>query len=254
MLDDAACTAQTMRVFFADKPVEDTRVTVGVVSQAQFVALAQALDTTPDSRRGHVLVRIADCGGEAKVGDLTADDPLAGATAFSVKGSKLETGSTSGVDGLVGFLNVDAPFERALVAIPQDIATLSSQGDVVTRPGNVSFIDLVPNSEVVATPPTEPMEWECVGAVPEPVVMASTITLTVEVRESEAFVPSGAPISNARVIVCLNEQSQCTIDGANDPTREARTDAAGIATLTVSTGTEGFDGQIIVTSTLPACQ
>jgi hypothetical protein len=247
------CSLVTQRVFFADKPVEDTTLKIGTLSQARFEALAAELGTTLDPNRGHALAKVVDCDDEATefaAGDFEPSNP--GATSFVVSGNQLQKGTDTTVDGFFGALNLDARAELVTTAYPDELSVPSSQGDVVTRAGELGYILLEPNSEVVA-PPQTLSEWECVGQKPDPVVDDPEITLTIDLQSSSAFVPNGVPVVGARVAVCLEEAAACDPSAPVAEGAEAFTDGTGRAQLVVSTGDEGFDGSLIITGTAPNC-
>ena len=250
------CTLVPQRVFLADKPVEDTEVVVGMLTRADLAERTAEVGVEFDPTRGNAVARIEDCDGEAAgTAGMTFSEGDEDAVRFFVEGRGLALGSETGADGFLGAFNLAVSREIALTAMPMEIALDSSRGDIVTRPDEISFIVLSPNSEVDGPPPTEG-EWECVGDISDPVVDAPEITLTVEVRAGSAFVPTGAPIPNARVTVCLDEAAACAVDPAQplSPGREALTDASGRARLTVETAPDGFDGQLIITGTATICQ
>ena len=83
--DGDSCALVTERIFFADKVVTDTSVTIGMVTEARFQQIATLLGTTIDPQRGHVVAEMTDCGA-ALVEDssLSIEPPPPGITAFAV--------------------------------------------------------------------------------------------------------------------------------------------------------------------------
>jgi hypothetical protein len=254
-LDPKACTLLTQRIFFADKLVSDTTIDVGVLTQAHFEELARGIGASLDPSRGHGLAEIVDCDDEAAEFAAADFDPMGvGETSFVVAGDGLVLGTDTNVEGVLGALNLETPAELLVTAYPDEIESESSAGDIVTRAGELSRIRLHPNSEVVLPSPPSVDEWSCVGTIPDPMVSDPTITLTVVVQESTAFVPGGVPVSGVRVAVCLDEAAGCDADAPVADGLSAVTDASGRVQLVVDTGDEGFDGHLVVAGPDPSCK
>ncbi|MCA9623617.1 MAG: hypothetical protein KC731_31565 [Myxococcales bacterium] len=251
-LDPAACTLVTERVFFADKLVEDTTLELATLSQARLTELATELGVTLDDGRGHAVAEVVDCDdhpAEFAAGDF---EPLStGATNFFVTGGKLQKGTDTAIEGLFGAFNLDAPEDLTATAYPDPLEVESSAAAIVTRPGELSYVRLEPNSQVVAPAQTAP-GWTCVGQRPVPVVNDPEITLTIDLQGSTAFVRNGMAVSGARVVVCQDAVA-CDASSAVDAGAEAFTDVDGRAQLIVSTGAEGFGGNLVITGQAPEC-
>jgi len=252
-VDPASCELLTQRIFFADKLVSDKTIDVGMISQARFEQLAEAVGATLDPGRGHGLAEVVDCDDEpAEYAAADFEPSGAGITSFVVEGDKLVLGTDTGVEGVLGVLNLDTPEELLVTAYPDEVDVESSAGDILTQAGELSRIRLSPNSEVMVTPPSVD-EWSCVGTIAEPEVSDPTITLTVDVQESSAFVPSGLPIEGVRVAACLSDPSNCAAGASVGEGQSAVTDSSGRAQLVVSTGDQGFDGHLVISGVLPSC-
>lgn len=255
-----SCALVTERIFFGDKVVTDTSVTIGVVTKSRFDEIATLLGTTIDPQRGHVMATMTDCSG-ALVEDaaLSIEPPPSDITAFVVGESGLSLGADTSSLGLVGALNLTAPTEVALEAYPDELGNdFSSSGDVETAAGEIGYIVLSPNSEtnVPATiPPAGPPDFSCVGNIPSPMSMEMTATITVNIRLSETLAPLGQPLSGVRVRVCRDAMEACIIDLSKsvDPVNEAETDSTGAAMLIVATPSDGFDGSLLVVGRVPGC-
>jgi hypothetical protein len=252
-IDPAACALVTQRVFFVDGVVSDKIVEIGVVSRARWHELAGALGATLDPTRGHGVAEVIDCDEKAAAYAAADFEPSGvGITSFAVSGDGLVLGTDTGVEGVLGVLNLDTPAELEVTAYPDELEVESSAGFVDTRAGEITRIVLAPNSAVMVTPPTV-SPWSCVGTIAAPVVSDATITLTIDIQDSSAFVPNGTPLAGVRVAVCLDDSAGCEA-GASTPAGESTiTDAAGRAQLVVSTGSAGFDGHLVISGSKPGC-
>ena len=257
---DDNCALATERIFFADKVVTDTTVTIGVVTEKRFAAIATLLGTTIDPQRGHVVATMTDCAGSlVEDATLSIEPPPTGITGFVVGESGLSLGADTSSLGLVGALNLTAPTEVALEAYPDELGNdFSSSGDVETAAGEIGYIVLAPNSETTVpatTPPAGPPDFSCVGNIPSPMTMETTTTITVNIRLSETLAPLGQPLSGVRVRVCRDALETCVIDLSKpvDPVTEADTDGTGAAELVVATPPDGFDGSLLVVGRVPGC-
>ena len=254
-IDPGTCTWLTQRVFFADKPVSDTTVSVGVITQARFEMLASELDVALDPNRGHGLAEVVDCEDEpAEFAAADFEPSGAGVTSFVVAGERLVFGTDTGVEGALGALNLATPAELLATAYPDEIDVPSSAGDVVTRAGELSRIVLAPNTEVTDVPTMSANEWECVGTIVAEPPADPTITLTVEVQASDAFVPNGVPVQGVRIAVCLDDAAACAAGAPVADGQSAVTDGSGRAQLVVGTGDEGFDGHLVISGTVAGCE
>lgn len=252
-LDPAVCALVPQRVFFADKPTSDVTIRLGTITQRRFAELAADVGASLDASSGHGLVEIVDCDGEPTASATATFDPEgAGVTRFVARGDRLAPGTDTGVEGVLGAFDLPAPEEVAVTAFPDEIAVESSQGDLVTRPGELSRIRLHPNSEVMVPPPSAD-EWSCVGTIPEPVATVERITITVEVEAASTFVGNGIPLEGVQVSICRDEAAACAVDAPVPEGERAVTDAAGRAQLEVAIGGAGFDGQVVVTGALAGC-
>ena len=253
-IDPRTCTWLTQRVFFADKPVDDTTVTVGVITQARFDDLATELGVALDPNRGHGLAEVVDCEDEpAEFAAADFEPSGAGVTGFVVAGDRLVAGTDTGVQGALGALNLETPAELLVTAHPDEIDVPSSAGDIVTRAGELGRIVLVPNSEVTDVPSMSANEWECVGTIVAEPPTEPTITLTVDVQASGALVPNGVGVEGVRVAVCLDDAAACEPGAPVPDGQSAVTDGSGRAQLVVSTSDEGFDGHLVISGTVAGC-
>lgn len=254
-VDPAICTWLTQRVFFDEKPVSDTTVTVGMVTQARLAELAGELGVSLDPSRGHGLAKVLDCGDEAAAfADAEFDPTGPEVTTFAVAGERLVLGTATGVEGVLGALNLVTPEEVPVTAYPDEIDIPSSVGDIVTRAGELSRITLRPNSEITDVPSMSVSDWDCVGMRPAELPTEPTITLTVEVQASRAFVPGGVPIEGVRVAVCLSDAASCDAGAPLSEGQGGITDASGRLELVVETGDEGFDGHLVVSGPVVDCE
>lgn len=248
-LEAGTCELMPERVFFADNLVSDTTVTLGVLTRARFEELGAKLGVTLDPDKGHALAQVVDCRGRAAEYAAVDFEPAdAEVTSFITSGNELLLGTDSGIDGFVGALDLGID-EVEVSAYPDELDIESSVAKVVTRPGELSRILLAPNSAVSETPPAVDA-WKCVGAIPTPVVDDATITLTIDVEASQAFVPDGAPVAGVRVAVC-RDAATCA-PGAGEA-QSATTDASGRAELVVPTGDAGFDGHLALSGVTTHC-
>jgi hypothetical protein len=254
VLDAGSCELVTQRVFFADKLVENTKVELAVVSRPSFERLAAEIGVGLDDARGHALAKIVKCQDHEPAENADADFDPGGdaATLFVANGDRIALGTSTGVEGLVGALNLDAPVEHAVTAYPDELEVESSRGDVVTRPGEIAFIELVPNSEVMV-PMQTVSEWECVGNIDDPQVGAPEITLDIDVQISPGLGRSGVPLRGVRITICRDDAASCQPSTPVPPEDETVTDERGHAQLTVDTGDEGFDAHLLVSGTTTSC-
>lgn len=251
-VDPASCRLVTQRVFFADKPAEDTQVRLGALTKARFQTLAADLGVPLDAARGHALIEIRDCQDEPASARARLLPTDAEATLFATRGEALSLATGSGVEGATGALNLSAPEEYEVTAYPEELSVESSQSDLVVRAGELSRVVLAPNSEVMVTPPAAD-EWTCVGIIAEPVPTKDTVTFTIEVRTATTLLPDGDPVGGVRVIICRDDAASCAADAAVAPGDEAFTDDTGRALLQVSTAGGAFDGHLVVSGTDPNC-
>lgn len=253
------CSLVPHRVFFADKPVADTSVTLSIPTAAQFAKIASDLGTTIDPEAGHLLAGITDCNGVLLADAALSVNMLPGAsTRFVIDDSGLSTGADTSSPGHLGALNVAVPTELILLAQPELLeGESSSVGEVDSKRGEMSYILLAPNSEA-PDPMIDPLpsNLSCVGMVDSPVATAASLTITVDVRSSDSLDPArGQPVAGVRVRFCEDADQGCAIDLTQpiDTAFEALTDATGRALLVVPQNMDGFDGQIVVAGELPNC-